>query len=265
MTGTAITKRVLITVRTYPVPAQAGVEVSCTAGITAEGEWIRLFPIPYRFLAQDQRFTKYQWIDVDVVKATNDVRPESYHVNPDSIRILDDPIPLTSWIAKKEYVAPLQSPSMEHLAKARNEHKHPTLGIFKPKDILKLEIQRESEPDWTAAQLTKLRQIPMFGRLPRSELVKIPYRWVYHYICDDPECRTPHKMSCTDWEMGASYLRWREKYGDDWESKFRETYETDMKERYDTHFYVGTVHGHPSNWIIVGLFYPPKTLQGQLL
>ena len=89
MTGTAITKRVLITVRTYPVPAQAGIEVSCTAGITAEGEWIRLFPIPYRFLAQDQRFTKYQWIDVDVVKATNDVRPESYHVNPDSIRILE--------------------------------------------------------------------------------------------------------------------------------------------------------------------------------
>ena len=101
MTGTAITKRVLITVRTYPVPAHSGIEVSCTAGITAEGEWIRLFPIPYRFLAQDQRFAKYQWIDVDVVKATNDVRPESYHVNPDSIKILDDPIPLTSWIAKR--------------------------------------------------------------------------------------------------------------------------------------------------------------------
>ena len=37
-----------------------------------------------------------------------------------------------------------------------------------------------------------------------------------------------------------------------------------MKERYDTHFYVGTVHGHPNSWIIVGLFYPPKTLQGEL-
>ena len=153
---------------------------------------------------------------------------------------------------------------MEYLIKTRDEHKHPTLGIFKPKEILKLEIQPEKELDWTANQLAKLQQIPMFGTLPRSELVKIPYRWVYYYICDVPECSTPHKMSCTDWEMGASYLSWKKKYGDNWESKFRETYETKMKERYDTHFYVGTVHNHPKNWIIVGLFYPEKTLQGEL-
>jgi hypothetical protein len=25
----------------------------------------------------------------------------------------------------------------------------------------------------------------------------------------------------------------------------------------DTYFYVGTMHGHPHIWIIVGLFYPP--------
>ena len=102
MTDTVITKRVLITVRTYPVPARSGIEVSCTAGITAEGEWIRLFPIPYRFLARDQRFAKYQWIDVAVRKAANDARHESYRVDPDSIKILDDPGPLTNWVAKPE-------------------------------------------------------------------------------------------------------------------------------------------------------------------
>ena len=26
----------------------------------------------------------------------------------------------------------------------------------------------------------------------------------------------------------------------------------------DTHFYVGTIHQHPGEWIVVGLFYPPK-------
>lgn len=34
-------------------------------------------------------------------------------------------------------------------------------------------------------------------------------------------------------------------------------------ERNDTHFYVGTVHGNPFNWVIVGLFYPPKTAAEQ--
>ena len=104
----------------------------------------------------------------------------------------------------------------------------------------------------------------MFGELPHQELQKIPYRWVYHCTCNELECTTPHKMMCTDWEMGVSYIRWKGKYGDDWESKFRARYEADMKAR-DTHFYVGTVHGHPNRWIIVGLFYPSETLQGQLI
>ena len=77
-------KRVLITVRTYPVPALKNIEVSCTAGVTAEGEWIRLFPVPYRWMDDDKRFVKYQWIDVSVTKATGDPRPESHKLNVDT-------------------------------------------------------------------------------------------------------------------------------------------------------------------------------------
>ena len=64
-----IKKRVLITVRTYPVPATKGVEVSCTAGVTHDGKWIRLFPLPYRLLEDERKFKKYQWIDVNVTRA----------------------------------------------------------------------------------------------------------------------------------------------------------------------------------------------------
>jgi hypothetical protein len=53
------TKRLLIVVKTYPVPAHKGVEVSCTAGVTREGDWIRLYPVPFRFLQQDQQFSRY--------------------------------------------------------------------------------------------------------------------------------------------------------------------------------------------------------------
>lgn len=67
-----IKKRVLIIVRTYPVPAQKGVEVSCTAGVTDDGKWIRLFPLPYRLLEDASKFAKYQWITVNVTKAKGD-------------------------------------------------------------------------------------------------------------------------------------------------------------------------------------------------
>jgi hypothetical protein len=63
-------------------------------------------------------------------------------------------------------------------------------------------------------------------------------------------------MSCPDWEMGQSYRDWRNDYQEEWETAFRKTYEDKMMER-DTYFYVGTIHRHPKNWIIVGLFYPP--------
>jgi hypothetical protein len=75
--------------------------------------------------------------------------------------------------------------------------------------------------------------------------------------CDESTC-TGHTMMCTDWEMGESWRRWSKEYGAGWEAKFRQKYETEMIERFDTHFYVGTIHRHPSAWIIVGLFYPLK-------
>jgi hypothetical protein len=68
-------------------------------------------------------------------------------------------------------------------------------------------------------------------------------------------------MSCTDWEIGESFRRWRKEY---WESKFRQKYEDEMINKFDTHFYVGTVHKHPKEWIIVGLFYPPRQKMGDL-
>ena len=60
--------------------------------------------------------------------------------------------------------------------------------------------------------------------------------------------------------MGESGRRWRQDYGEGgWEAAFRQKYEQEMMERFDTHFYVGTLHQFPNAWIIVGLFYPPKS------
>jgi hypothetical protein len=84
------TKRILITVRTYPVPATKGIEVSCTAAISDDRKWVRLFPVPYRLLSEDSRFRKYQWIEVALNRAPKDPRPESHHLNIQTIP-LDGP------------------------------------------------------------------------------------------------------------------------------------------------------------------------------
>lgn len=252
-----VKKEVLITVRTYPVPSRTSIEVSCTTGITDDGNWIRLFPIPYRFLTQDRRFRKYQYIEANVTKSMSDTRPESYKIDIDSINILSQPIPTdNNWESRKAKVFPLKSSSLCLLQAERDQNKMPTLGFFKPRTITSFKI-KPTNNNWTESELTSLLQYPLFGNAPRTQLEKLPYIFSYEFRCDESNCPT-HTLSCTDWELGASYRSWRSKYGNKWETKFRDRYETDMILGKDTHFFVGTIHNHPDAWIIIGLFYPPK-------
>lgn len=250
-------KEILIVVRTYPTPAKQGVEVSCTAGITRDGKWIRLYPVPYRFLEDDQRFHKYQWIEVSVRKATSDARPESYKIAEESIKVLSNPLSTErEWSARKEFVTPLLSHCLCCLKRERDRNGFPTLGVFKPKTIHRLIID-EDESEWSAEQLDALRQRDLFDKAQKAELEKVPHQFQYEFECDHEDC-TSHKITCTDWEMGQAWRRWRNQYGSDWESKFRQKFEDEMLNKSDTHFFVGTIHGHPHTWIIIGLFYPPK-------
>jgi hypothetical protein len=253
-------KTALIVVRTYPTPAKSGVEVSCTAAITDKNEWLRLFPVPWRYLPEDQRFRKYEWVELTVTKSTKDSRPESYKLKPDGIKIISHLEPGKEWRARKEIILPLRSHCLCCLMKERDEKGFPTLGIVKPKRIERLIIMAE-EPEWTPAQLAILRQEHLFIGKPKNELEKVPFKFQYKFWCDEPGCNS-HTMICTDWEMGESWRKWSAEYGNQWETKFRQKYEKEMIQKFDTHFYVGTVHQYPQTWIIVGLFYPPYSTKG---
>lgn len=263
-------RKVLITVRTYPLPAQKGIEVSCTAAISDDTppRWIRLFPVPYRILRPDQQFHKYQWIEASLRKAS-DPRPESHNINGETIRLLDQVPAARYWVERKLLLTPLMSRSMCEIQARHEEHGEPTLGMFKPKRIVSLRIIPEQVPHWTEDELKKLHQETLFEKAPTPELEKIPFRFVYRYFCDEPDCHG-HNMHCTDWEMAQSFRKWRRQYRNDWKTAFLEKYERQMKERYDTYFFVGNMAAHPENWIIIGLFNPlPEPLlqprQPQLL
>lgn len=82
-------KRVLITVKAYPLPSRSYDELVCTAGITDEGEWIRIYPVPFRFLKDEGKYSKYQWVDINLKKANKDFRPESYSPADTSLEDMD--------------------------------------------------------------------------------------------------------------------------------------------------------------------------------
>jgi len=252
------TRNALIVVRTYPVPDILGIESSCTAAITDDGKWLRLFPVPWRLLNKNQRFQKYEWVRVNVTKSIEDSRLESYRLKPDGIQILSEPLSTANaWRARKDVVSPLMAHCLCCLVRQRDAQQYPTLGIFRPASIVRFRISPAATPDWTQAELAMLRQQHLFAEAPKQELKKIPFVFRYEFRCPEDAC-PGHTLMCTDWEMSQAYRQWRTVYGDQWEQKFRQRFESEMIQKNDTHFYVGTVAAHPHRWIIIGLFYPPR-------
>jgi len=91
-----------------------------------------LFPVPYRRLHDNQKFSKYQWIEVGVTKAS-DPRPESHKISQETIKIRSQALSSADgWKARKEVIYPLRAKSMCELKRQRDTHGSPTLGIFKP-------------------------------------------------------------------------------------------------------------------------------------
>ena len=251
-----VQKRVLITVRTYPTPAMKGVEVSCTAGITDAGDWIRLFPVPYRRLPRHRQFRKYDWVDLMATRARGDIRPESFTPDIDSIRVGQHVGTAKNWSTRKQLLQPVTAHCLCCLQREREVKGYPTLGLFRPATIDRLLIEPDA-PEWSPEQLARLQQGDMFNAEVPRLLEKIPYKFSYRFVCDHDTC-PGHTLSTTDWELGQAYRIWRPKYGRDWEVAFRKKFEYEMKVENETHFYVGTLHGHPATWIIVGLFYPRR-------
>ncbi|HEY8686352.1 MAG TPA: hypothetical protein VIO57_12165 [Chloroflexota bacterium] len=249
--------RVLITVKTYPTPSAKYIETVCTAGVTDDGRFIRLYPIPYRMLQSPQRYKKYQWVRLKVQKRSADSRPESYSVDEESIEIENEIGTAQAWKARRDIILPLRSPSIEDLRRQQQETRC-SLGLVRPARVSQFRIVDAKETDWTDDERAKLTRTPLFRSAPYRSLEKIPFEFRYQFTCDDPECNG-HDMQVLDWEVAQSYRQWSRQYGARWREAMEKKYADELVTRRDLHFYVGTVSSHPATWTIIGLFYPPLT------
>ena len=255
--------RVLITVKTYPLPSTTYDELVCTAGVTETGDFVRLYPINFRDLPYDQQYKKYQWIEVKASKHTgSDKRKESYRPDSESIRTCGDPIKSNpgNWRDRSRYVLQNKAKSMEDLWE-RQETDQTSLGIFKPKKVHDLVILPD-KPDWKPKVLADLRQYRIVENRTNSlvPLRKVPFKFTYRFDCDDENCNG-HNMSIFDWEVGVLFWRMVDT-GMTHERAAEEVKRTFLGELCgndkDTHFFVGTTleHHHFKSWIILGVYYP---------
>ncbi len=251
--------KVLITVKTYPAPSTAYQEIVCTAGITEAGEWVRLYPIDYRYLSQTAQYKKYQWIEVDLQSsgAKNDTRKESRKPLLDGIKLLGQPLPTDDkWLKRRQIIDKLPHLTLEEY-KALYEVDKTSLGVVRPSRVIDMKIEKV-ESHWDAKKEAALSQQRLFGENPK-ELAKIPYKFSYVFECEDST--KPHNAMCEDWELGVLFLKEAKRLGS--EEKAAESIRHKFLNELcspdkDTRFFMGTTF--PFNtWVVLGVFYPPKT------
>ncbi|MFI8614480.1 hypothetical protein ACIGHN_03130 [Acidovorax sp. NPDC077693] len=156
--------------------------------MTDDGRLIRLFPVPFRLVEDDQQFKKWQWITARVRRAQDDARTESHRISVDTIEVEGDPLPTRDyWITRREAIKSVPVFDSFDALEASRQASGTTLGLVRPSRLLGLDIKAVESPDWTEDEMAKLLQEQQQGSLfdavedQRSlkTLKKLPYD--FHY------------------------------------------------------------------------------------
>ncbi len=273
--------KILITVKTYPTLSKKYAELVCTAGVTEEGQWRRLYPVRFRQLYTEQKYKKYQWVEVEIEQSNTDNRPESYKILHDSLRIVGDPLPTkNNWAARREAFSDKIKiyDDLSDLIGRAHDNKL-SIAAFKPKQYLKF-ISEPVEREWDIEKLAQLehqkRQLHLFDDeetvASQFEVVKkLPYKFSYQF---KDNCGKKSKLMIEDWEIGALYWKCL-KASNGNESlaiaKVREKYWNKFVQsgNHDLILVLGTTLEHhckkaPNPFVIIGVFYPGVNLQKRL-
>ncbi len=267
--------RVIITVKTYPFPSSDHGEVVCTAGLLNGEKWIRIYPIPFKlYNGNETRYPKYGWVELDLVKHPSDFRVESYMPRQgmdQPIHFLDKMGTSNGWAARKDIIQKEVFTSLQlmiSLSKTENR----SLGTLKPKEIIGFSIEK-SEREWDSKLVEKLKQMRLFeldanGRaIQRRSIKKLPYDFKYKFLSEGDE--RPRELTIRDWEIGTLFWKClKQAQGDENEAKklVRKKYFDEFVEQKDILLFLGTTYEFhmrrvENPFIIIGVFYPPKTPQ----
>lgn len=204
---------VLVLVKATPQPSTKYGDTVCVAGALLDQgpvRWIRLYPIPFRYLESAAKFHKYETVGVQLRPTLNDHRPESAKVNLE--QILRGPV-IDDWRNRAPIVEQLAGPTMCSLIAGVTADPNATsLGAVRPREVNGLDF--EPHGSWSADQLRRMESVAsqdsLFESTDSKQLVLKPPKfkvWL-RWICESPRCPT-HRMRILDWELTALQARYR--------------------------------------------------------
>jgi hypothetical protein len=252
MSATQQTSRVAVLIKALPQPSKTYGETVCCAGVTAEGQWKRLFPVRFRHLQGDSSFSRWDWVKFSYRAPTRDNRRESCHVYEDSISV-DGQLSkaernrlLTPLITGSALEAMEQGRSLT-LVRPRN-----TKFIAKRKSAAALADEREAYK--IAAQQTSIFDKEL------AELEPSPFDFRFQFEDDAGQ----HNYQNGDWETHVTFWRWRKRYGDVGAvQRMASMFDTEYPAK-GMVFALGNQAKRPQTWQLLGVIRLDEIAQGDL-
>ena len=251
---------ILIMVKTYPNPSSKYIETCCTAGITADGRPIRLYPIPFRQLSGNIRYKKWQWITAPVAKSDSDSRKESYKIDFSQIHpgeVLDSS---NQWSRRIPWIEKLPRYYDLDLLSEDGENGLCSLAYMKVDSLDKFIISKAPKSKYTKEELAKLagKSRDLFSDHEdlmeiQQVLEKIPYDFYYHFTINGKQ----QHAKIIDWEICQLFRNCQRDYGEQWESKMRAKYFEQFK-NFTLYLIMGNQNRFRKQFMIIGVCAIPK-------
>lgn len=258
--------KVLITVKASPQPSAKYGDTVCVAGLRIDEEphrWVRLYPVPFRWLASGSQFAKYDIIDVEITRRRQDSRAESYVPDTQSIRVVEH---LDDWNDRVPYMNLLPTTTTCKLMRdAEQDHAAPSLGMVHVRSLEGFTL--EDHPGWSPAEEAKIAQammtseLDLFGTAAQPAQLRAPrLKLRYRYFCEDARCPS-HQGLNLDWELTALQNRNRgesmARLGEIVEDRFVRMM---FEERRLTSFFMGNFEAaiKRAKFSVLGTYYPPR-------
>ena len=261
------TLQVVVLVKAAPVVTSALEETNCIAAVRVDGgrhEWVRLYPIPFRDLADDSKFKKYQYVTLKVRRPKADRRPESWCPIEGSIVPGEIMGTKQGWARRRQLISELgETTTCRLIENNRNGSGAgvPSLAVVRPVAPPKLEISQRDEEQlkkWRQRRDAKGSLLSLFedSGTKKPEFEVIPWRFRYSYKCADLNCNG-HSQTIVDWEVLAYWRRVRNSR--DWKEAMRKRFEDDLWSKRDALLYVGNQEQRPGSFLVLGVFWPPDS------
>jgi hypothetical protein len=220
----------------------------------------------------DQRYKKYQWVDLDLTKNTSDPRPESYKpTNIEAMQLLNKiGTDNGTWATRRRLVLKNVHTNLRALIEqAKNTEIATSLATFKPQEITDFSYEK-TEREWDRDKLQQLNQMNLFENAenPFEVVNKLPYKFFYKFLDDQG---VESRMMIEDWEIGMLFWNCLARHdGDEIHAceDVKKKYYDDFSLTKDLHFFLGTTrqfHFMAHNpFLIIGTFQSPIVVQTAL-